>query len=81
MALVTKSNRLTIKAVPGTRYFVPGKICNKRRQNFFKNATFAVRYDVRLILGFDFDEKLIYEFRLKNETVKKIFYLKIDRKK
>ena len=34
-----------------------------------KEGAFAVKYNVRLILGFDFDEKWIYEFRLKDETV------------
>ena len=42
---------------------------NERRQNFLRNATFVAKYDVRLILDFDFEEKSIYEFRLKNETV------------
>ena len=69
MALVAKGNRLTIRAVPGTRFFVPEKIYDKTRQNFLKNTTFVANYDVSLILGFDFDEKSIYEFRLKNETV------------
>ena len=69
MALVAKGNRLTIRAVPGTRFFVPEKIYDKIRQNLLKNTTFVANYDVSLILGFDFDEKLIYEFRLKNETV------------
>ena len=27
------------------------------------------KYNVRLILGFEFDQKSIYEFRLKNEAV------------
>ena len=69
MALVAKGNRLIIRAVPGTRFFAPETIYNERRQNFLKNVTFVAKYDVRLILGFDFDEKSIYEFRLKNETV------------
>ena len=69
MALVAKGNRLTIRAVPGTRFFVPEKIYDKIRQNLLKNTTFVANYDVSLILGFDFDKKLIYEFRLKNETV------------
>ena len=38
-------------------------------QNFLNNATFVAKNNVRLILEFDFDEKSIYEFRLKNETV------------
>ena len=67
--MVAKVNKLTIRAVPGTRFFVPEKIYNEKRQNFFKNATFVAKYDVGLILGFDFDEKSIYESRLKNETV------------
>ena len=29
----------------------------------------VAKYDVRLVLGLDFNEKSIYEFRLKNETV------------
>ena len=58
-----------MKAFPETRFFVPEKIYNERRQNFLKNATFVAKYNVRLILGFDFDEKSIYEFRLKNETI------------
>ena len=69
VTVVAKGNTLTIKAVPGTRFFVPEKICNKIRQNFFKSATFVVKYNVRLILAFHFDEKSIYKFRLKNETV------------
>ena len=31
--------------------------------------TFVAKHNVRIILGFDFDEKSIYEFRLKNKTV------------
>ena len=69
VTVVAKGNRLTIKAVPDTRFFVPEKIYNKIRQNFFKSATFVVKYNVRLILAFHFDEKSIYKFRLKNETV------------
>ena len=65
MALVGKGNRLTIRAAPGTRFFVPETIYNERRKNLFKNVTFIAKYNVRLILGFDFDEKSIYEFRLK----------------
>ena len=33
VALVAKGNRLTIRAVPGTRYFLPETIYNDRRQN------------------------------------------------
>ena len=69
VALVAKGNKLTIRAIPGARFFVAETIYNQRRINFLKNVTFVAKYDVRLILGFDFDEKSIYEFRLKNETV------------
>ena len=69
VALVAKGNRLTIDAIPGNRFFVPEKTYNERRQNVLKNATFVEKHNVRLILSFDFDEKSIYEFRLKNETV------------
>ena len=69
VALVAKGNKLTIRAIPGARFFVEEIIYNQRRINFLKNVTFVAKYDVRLILGFDFDEKSIYEFRLKNETV------------
>ena len=31
MALVGKGDRLTIRAVPGTRFFVPEKIYNEQR--------------------------------------------------
>ena len=55
--------------VPGTRFFVLVTIYNERRTNFLKNAAFVAKYDVRLVLGPDFDEKSICEFRLKNETV------------
>ena len=61
VALVAKGDRQTIRAVLGTRFFVSEKIYNERRQNFFKNAIFAAKHDIRLILGFDFD--------VKNETV------------
>ena len=44
------------------------KIYNERRQNFLQNATFVAKRNVRLILGLDFKEKSIYEFRLKNGT-------------
>ena len=60
MALVAKGNKLTIRAE--TLY-------TERRINFLKNVTFVAKYDLRLILSFNFDEKSIYEFRLKNETV------------
>ena len=69
VALVAKGNKLTIRAVPGARFFVPETIYNERRINFFKNTTLVAKYDVRLVLGLDFNEKSIYEFRLKNETV------------
>ena len=68
VALVAKGNKLIMTAVPGARFFVSETIYDQRRKNFLKNATFAAKYDVRLIHGFDFDEKSIYEFRLKNET-------------
>ena len=69
MALVAKGNKLTIRAVPGARLFVAETICNERRINFLKNATFVEKHNARLVLGFDFDEKSIYEFRLENETL------------
>ena len=56
-----------MRVVPGTRFFVPETIYNQRRINFLKTATLVGKYDVRLILGFDFNEKSIYEFRLENE--------------
>ena len=58
-----------MRAVPGARFFVPETIYNQRRINFLKNTTFVAKYNVRLILGFDFDEKSIYEFRLEHEVV------------
>ena len=65
MALVAKGNKLKIRAIQGTRFFVLVTIYDKRRTNFLKNATFVAK----LVLSLDFDEKSIYEFRLKNETI------------
>ena len=56
MALVAKGNKLMMRVVPRARFFVPGTIYNQRKINFLKNATFVAKYDVRLILGFDFEE-------------------------
>ena len=67
--LVAKGNRLTIRVVPDTRFFVKEEIYIEKRQNLFKSTTFVAKHDVRLILGLDFDKKSIYEFRLKNLTV------------
>ena len=64
--LVAKGNRLTIRVVPDTRFFVKEEIYIEKRQNLFKSTTFVAKHDVRLILGLDFDKKSIYEFRLKN---------------
>ena len=73
MALVAKGSKLTIRAVQGARFFLLVTIYDERRTNFLKNATFVAK----LILSLDFDEKSIYEFRLKNETVNmKIFRIK-----
>ena len=69
VALVAKGNKLMTRAVPGARLFVPETIYNQRKINLLKNVTFIAKYDVRLILGFNFDEKSIYEFRLENEIV------------
>ena len=69
MTLVAKGNRLTIRAAPGTRFFVSKIRYNVRRQNVLKKATFVAKHYVRLIVGFDFDEKIINEFRIKNKTV------------
>ena len=69
MTLVAKGNRLTIRAAPSTRFFVPKIRYNVRRQNVLKKATFVAKHYVRLIVGFDFDEKIINEFRIKNKTV------------
>ena len=69
MALVAKGNKLIIRAVPGNRFFVPETIYHEKRTNFLKNVTLVAKYDIMLVLGLDFDEKSIYEFRLKNETV------------
>ena len=68
VALVTK-DKLTMRVVPGTRFFLPKTMYNERRTNLFKNATFIAKYNVRLILGFDFNEKSTYEFKLKKQTV------------
>ena len=57
-----------MRAIPGARFFVPETIYNHKRINFLKNATFVAKHDERLILGFDFNEKSIYEFRLENEA-------------
>ena len=48
MSLVAKGNKLTMRAVPGARFFVPEIIYNKKRINFFKNATFIAKHDVSL---------------------------------
>ena len=69
MALVAKGNKLMIRAVPGARVFVPETIYNERRINFIKNATIVAKYNLSPILGFDFDDKSVYEFRLKNKAV------------
>ena len=69
MALVAEGNKLIVRTVLGARFFVPETIYNQRRINFLRNATFVAKYNVRLILDFDFDEKSIYEFRLENEAV------------
>ena len=69
VALVAKGNKLMMRAVPGARLFVPETIYNQRKINLLKNVTFVAKYDERLILGFNLDEKSIYEFRLENETV------------
>ena len=58
-----------MRVVPGARFFVSETIYNQRRINFLKNVTFVAKHDVRLILGFGFDEKSIYEFRPENEAV------------
>ena len=69
VALVAKGNKLMIRVVPGTRFFVPETIYNQRKINFLKNTTFVAKHDAMLILGFDFNEKSIYELRLENEVV------------
>ena len=69
VTLVAKGNRLTIRAALGTRFFVSKIRYNVRRQNVLKKATFVAKHYVRLIVGFDFDEKIINEFRIKNKTV------------
>ena len=51
--------------VLSTRFFVPETIYNEGRIKFLKNVTVVAKYNERLIVGFDFDEKPIYEFRLK----------------
>ena len=67
--MVAKGNKVIVRTVLGARFFVPETIYNQRRINFLRNATFVAKYNVRLILDFDFDEKSIYEFRLENEAV------------
>ena len=57
VALVAKGNRLTIRAIPATKLFVPETRYNKKSHNYFKNATFIAKYDVILILFFGFDRK------------------------
>ena len=69
VTLVAKGNKLVMRVVPGARFFVSQTIYNQRRINFLKNSTFVAKHDVRLILGFDFDEKQICEFMLENESV------------
>ena len=69
MALVAKSNKLMIREVPRARFFVPETIYNERKINFIKNATIVAKYNLSPILGFDFDDKSVYEFRLINKVV------------
>ena len=47
VALVAKGNKLMIRVVPGTRFFVPETIYNQRRINFLKTATLVGKYDVK----------------------------------
>ena len=54
---------------PDARLFVPETIYSERRTKFLKNSTFVAKYNVRLVLGLDFDQKSINEFRLNNETI------------
>ena len=68
MALVAKGNKVMIRVVSCCRFFVPETIYNQSRIKFLKNATFEAKYNVRLILVFDFNEKSIYEFKLENEA-------------
>ena len=68
MALVPKGNKVMMRVVPGARFFVPETKYNQRRITLLKNATFVAKYNLRLIHGFDFNEKSIIEFRIKNEA-------------
>ena len=58
-----------MRAVTGARFFVPETIYNQRRINLFENATYVAKHYVRLILCFEFDKKLISEFRLEYKAV------------
>ena len=69
MAQVVKVNKLMMRAVPGASFLVPQTIYNQTRINILKNETFLVKHNVRLNLGFNFDEKSVYKFRLENEAV------------
>ena len=68
MALVAKGNRLTRRVVLGARFFYQKKFVVKEKKTFLKDAAFVAKYNVRLILGFDFHENSIYEFRLRNDS-------------
>ena len=69
MPLVSKGNKLIMRAVPSARIFVPETIYYQRRINFLKNAIFTAKRNARLILGFAFNENLIYEFRLESKSL------------
>ena len=59
---------MTLRKVPGTRFFALRKIYENRNVNFLKGMQFVAERDCRLTLGYAFDERFVYEIKLKNET-------------
>ena len=64
-ALVSGILTLTLRLVPGARFFVSKRMYGNRLMNFLKNSTLVAERDIRLICGLDLDEKSTFEFKFK----------------
>ena len=67
VTLVFNGTRVQLRPLQGMRFFVLKSACYNRFINFLQGSTFAAERDMRLITHLDFDEKSLYEFKLKSE--------------
>ena len=69
VAIITRANKIYLRAVPGATFFVSEPLYNKRNSKFLSNLQFAGKVNARSTLNVVTRQENVYEFNLKNIAV------------